>query len=296
MGIEIRPIPGQPGLFQLEGAIRWASAHTSGPRDKRRGSRQGLNGLSDVPFKPLTRPLDVGSTEGVRYTLYHVQPAGDLGGKLSEVFRALGYEVLDSSTGLIPISWKWEKTATVDDNDRPLAPLYFPVVTTPTLQGETFGFVVGYSVEGPNDPRKAQIEAALPKSVNVYRVTLKPSDEKGVPKARILEINKATRATRAGFSGSVAAMEIVGVPATERVAPTSTGAWWVVLFGVGAVTAFALQGRKAQKMSLADVRVLPPPVPAAAKCIAWRYEGGKRKCALYGSDTGFRTAKPGFKF
>jgi hypothetical protein len=39
---------------------------------------------------------------------------------------------------------------------------------------------------------------------------------------------------------------------------------------------------------------LPPPVPAAArrKCIAWRYVGESRRCAIFADETGFRTAKP----
>ncbi len=39
---------------------------------------------------------------------------------------------------------------------------------------------------------------------------------------------------------------------------------------------------------------IPPPVPPAArrKCIAWRYVGTGRRCALFADETGFRTAKP----
>ena len=41
----------------------------------------------------------------------------------------------------------------------------------------------------------------------------------------------------------------------------------------------------------------PPPAPSARrKCIAWRYVGSSRRCAIFADETGFRTAKaPLFK-
>lgn len=38
----------------------------------------------------------------------------------------------------------------------------------------------------------------------------------------------------------------------------------------------------------------PPPIPAAArrKCIAWRYVGTSRRCAIFANETGYRRPKP----
>ena len=292
MGIEIRPIPGQPGLF-LEGATRWTTTRSSGPRPKRRGSRQGLNGLGDLPTRRPPNLVLADGTEGVRYTLYYKQPmeAAQVEALLLPAFAELGYDVLARSAGMLPITWKWEKVEQVDENDKPLAPLYFPVVTTPSLVGESFGFVAGAAINGANDPKKADIEAQLPRSVNLWRVELRPRDEAGVSVSRAGAIHSATRARRAGLlPGSVAGMEIIGVPSAKPKVPS--GSWWLLLLGAGAAAAFAIQGKQA---SLGDL-FGPPPVPPEAKCVAWRYEGGKRKCVLRGSDTGFRTATRGFKF
>jgi hypothetical protein len=231
MAMEIRPIPGQPGLFrQGLGSTRTRWTGTTAPMfrapfgagysPRRNGGMHGLRGLDATTQGPTIAvggdpgehvsqaPIPEGQVPGVQLVLYALTkgplvPQATLDGIFRLLLGQLGYDVGASSLEAMQLMFTWVKNgnaweARMSQGPKDLVDLkevYKVVYDTPT----------------PKDLE------SLPISIEKYMLLARPKDGT-LDSARLQTLLTATRAARAAIGAQTGAetdifLNVLGVPA-----------------------------------------------------------------------------------
>lgn len=246
MSMEIRPMPGQPGLFREGlGSTSWTSTY-AGPMFKAPfGGRRRRNGLGAIALPPefISAPMPehlsqedipTGKVPGVAFTLFLFTPGplvqqAQLDGVFRNMFAQLGYDVSSSSIGAEPITFSW----TYAESDKSWEA---KIATGPKALIGKGGWKVVY------DAPTAQDLQGLPAAVQKYTLVARPKNGVLTP-AMITSLIAASRTARAEVSKTTNLptelyLHVKGVPGVAGpVAPTESK-----LGGIGAVVGLITVG------------------------------------------------------
>lgn len=248
MVMEIKPLPGQPGVFRSLEGHSWTTTF-AGPMygapfgNKRRRALGAIALPSDYVAKPrpdLITQGDIASDQvpGVAFTAYipvkddQAVPQSTLDSVFRTIFAQQGYDVSGSSLDVDPIAYEWKYDATTKSWEA-------FVVAGPKdfVKRYVPGFVSQIT------PTAKDLEKA-PKAVETYKLLLRPKDLT-LSTVKVEAMLSAARSAARNWGSTVISIDVRGVqPPVEAPKPlVASIAPWIGLIGVGWIATLAARGK-----------------------------------------------------
>lgn len=252
MVMEIKPVAGQPGLFQQKGlnGTRWTSTFTGPMFNAPFGTHRKRSGFGAIalPIEYVQKSradnvtqndIAAGMSPGIGFVAYIPLKAEPIPqASLDSVFRSLfaqqGFDVSGSTLDVASVAyqWKYDPTNKIWEALPVAGPLEWVQRAPPAAQ--TTGTPV------PKDLENAA------KGVAVYKLLLRPKDLSISPAKVDAALAGARQAARgAGWTNVLLSADIRGVqPPAEAPKPfIASIAPWIGLIGVGWIATLAARGK-----------------------------------------------------